>query len=231
MSPAIYRHVVYTGFRMTAYQHVRAKMANQPPVYQTALLGMTCGGVGQILANPFDVVKVQMQNEGRRILQGQKPRVQTASHSFSAFFTAALRAGGWKTFLLGAIPNAQRSALVNLGDLTAYDTSKNKLLQLGLPDNYFLYFVSSFSAGFVSAVLGTPADVVKTRMMNQPLDQSGKGLYYKGSIDCLKQAVKTEGLLSLYKGFVPCWIRMAPWSMTFWFSYETLCSAAGYNSI
>ena len=82
MSPAIYRHVVYTGFRMTAYQHVRAKMTNKPPLYQTALLGMLCGGAGQILANPFDVVKVQMQNEGRRILQGQTPRVETASHSF-----------------------------------------------------------------------------------------------------------------------------------------------------
>ena len=27
MSPAIYRHVVYTGFRMTAYQHFRSKLS------------------------------------------------------------------------------------------------------------------------------------------------------------------------------------------------------------
>ena len=29
-------------------------------------------------------------------------------------------------------------------------------------------------SGFVSAVLGTPADVVKTRFMNQPLDNQGR---------------------------------------------------------
>ena len=53
--------------------------------------------------------------------------------------------------------------------------------------------MSSTSAGFVSAVLGTPADVIKTRMMNQPLNEVGKGIYYRGSIDCLTQAVKNEG--------------------------------------
>jgi len=105
------------------------------------------------------------------------------------------------------------------------------LISLGFSENYWLFFISSASAGLVSAILGTPADVVKTRMMNQPINDQGKGMYYKSSIDCLNQAVKNEGFLSLYKGFVPCWMRMAPWSMTFWFAYETLCSTAGYKSV
>ena len=25
---------------------------------------------------------------------------------------------------------------------------------------------------------------------------------------------------ALYKGFLPCWLRMAPWSLTFWLSFE-----------
>ena len=50
------------------------------------------------------------------------------------------------------------------------------------------------SAGLVSAILGTPADVIKTRIMNQPLDKNGKGVYYKGSMDCLLQAIKNEGI-------------------------------------
>lgn len=230
MSPAIYRHVFYSSVRMTSYQHFRSKIGKSAPLWQTALLGMTCGGVGQLISNPFDVVKVQMQNEGKRILQGLEPRVK--SHKFSEYCKAAYRAGGYRTFFLGAIPNAQRSALVNLGDLTAYDNAKNKLVEWGwLNDGYILYFASSAVAGFVSAVLGTPADVIKTRMMNQPLNESGGGLYYRGSVDCLRQSIKNEGWMSLYKGFVPCWLRMAPWSLTFWLAYETLCSTAGYKSI
>ena len=35
-------------------------------------------------------------------------------------------------------------------------------------------FVGSACSGLVSATLGTPADVVKTRVMNQPTDQHGR---------------------------------------------------------
>ena len=80
MSPSIGRQVVYAGFRMTTYQHFRSKMGKNPPLYQTAMLGMACGGVGELLANPFSVLKIQMQNEGRRY--GLEPRVTTCSHSF-----------------------------------------------------------------------------------------------------------------------------------------------------
>merc|ERR1712020_13426 len=70
--------------------------------------------------------------------------------------------------------------------------------------------------------MGTPADVVKARMMNQPTQENGRGLLYKNSIDCLMQTIKQEGFFGLYKGFLPCWLRMAPWSLTFWLSFEQI---------
>lgn len=48
------------------------------------------------------------------------------------------------------------------------------------------------------------------------------GLLYKGSLDCLFKTVENEGFLALYKGFLPVWIRMAPWSLTFWMSFEQI---------
>ena len=74
----------------------------------------------------------------------------------------------------------------------------------------------------VGAIMGTPADVVKARMMNQPTDAQGRGLLYKSSWQCLSATIKNEGFFGLYKGFVPCWLRMAPWSLTFWLSYEQI---------
>lgn len=229
MSPAIYRHIPYSGIRMCGYQALRPHLGERPSLISTAVLGMSCGAFAQIVSNPFDLIKVKMQNEGKRRLQGMAPTVEKLQ--FSAFFKSTLRAGGWRAFMAGSIPNAQRAALVNLGDLTAYDTSKNTFLRLGMNDSYFTYFLASMSAGLVSAVLGTPADVIKTRIMNQPLDKNGKGFYYKGSIDCLSQAIKNEGFFSLYKGFLPCWLRMGPWSLTFWISFETICSVSGIKSV
>lgn len=36
--------------------------------------GMSSGAIGQFLASPTDLVKVQMQMEGRRVLEGKPPR-------------------------------------------------------------------------------------------------------------------------------------------------------------
>lgn len=57
-----------------------------------------------------------------------------------------------------------------------------------------------------------------------------RGMLYTGSIDCLKQTVAKEGFGALYKGFLPCWIRMAPWSLTFWLSFEQIRTMIGASS-
>jgi solute carrier family 25 uncoupling protein 27 len=82
----------------------------------------------------------------------------------------------------------------------------------------------------VGAIMGTPADVVKARMMNQSTDKNGRGILYKSSMDCFMQTVNHEGFFGLYKGFVPCWLRMAPWSLTFWLSFEQIRRFFGAKS-
>ena len=36
------------------------------------------------------------------------------------------------------------------------------------------------------------------------------------------QVVATEGPMALYKGFMPGWLRLGPWQLVFWCSYEQL---------
>jgi solute carrier family 25 uncoupling protein 27 len=121
-----------------------------------------------------------------------------------------------------------RAAFVNLGDLTTYDSGKHLILKhTQLEDNMFVHALASAASGLVSALLGTPADVIKTRVMNQATDSQGRGLFYKNSWDCLMKSVKNEGFFSLYKGFFPIWIRLGPWSMTFWITYEELRKFSG----
>ena len=108
--------------------------------------------------------------------------------------------------------------LVQMGDLTAYDQAKQMFQQepFEVQDGPFLHAISSGVAGLVAATLGAPADVVKTRIMNQPLDPAtGKGTLYTGTIDCFRKTVNAEGFGALYKGWLPTWMRMAPWSLTF----------------
>ncbi|KAH8387468.1 hypothetical protein KR093_007277, partial [Drosophila rubida] len=231
VTPALCRHVVYSGVRICSYDLMRKEFTHNGtqalPVWKSALCGVTAGAVAQWLASPADLVKVQIQMEGKRRLMGEAPRVHGAAHAFREI----IKRGGIKGLWKGSIPNVQRAALVNLGDLTTYDTIKHLIMhRLQMPDCHAVHVLASVCAGFVAAIMGTPADVVKTRIMNQPTDKLGRGLLYHGSLDCLRQTVVKEGFGALYKGFLPCWIRMAPWSLTFWLSFEQIRKMIGASS-
>ncbi|KAM8952343.1 mitochondrial uncoupling protein 4 [Pelodytes ibericus] len=231
-TPAVYRHVVYSGVRMIVYEQLRDSKLGKGEdesfaLWKAVLGGMAAGAIGQFFASPTDLVKVQMQMEGKRRLEGRPPRVRGVYHAF----VTILSKGGVRGLWAGWVPNVQRAALVNMGDLTTYDTVKHFLLRnTTLKDNMLCHSISSICSGLVAATLGTPADVIKTRIMNQPRDKNGRGVLYKSSTDCLMQAVRGEGVMSLYKGFIPTWMRMAPWSLVFWLSYEQIRRLAGVSS-
>lgn len=225
VTPAILRHIVYTGSRMTAYEFLRNKVLKRNPdgrfpLWKSVIAGMSAGAFGQFIASPTDLVKVQMQMEGKRvILEGRRPRVRNTVHAFSTIVRKHGVRGLWK----GWAPNVQRAALVNMGDLTTYDTVKHLLLHhTSLEDNWVTHTFSSGCSGLIASTISTPADVVKTRIMNNPN-------VYRGSIDCFLSAVREEGFFSLYKGWLPTWSRMAPWSLTFWLVYERIRNVAGVS--
>ncbi|KAM8809566.1 UCP4 protein, partial [Eudromia elegans] len=231
-TPAIYRHIVYSGVRMVAYEHLRDSVLGRAederfPFWKAVVGGMSAGAIGQFFASPADLVKVQMQMEGKRKLEGKPLRFRGVHHAFMKI----LSEGGMRGLWAGWVPNVQRAALVNMGDLTTYDSVKHfLLLNTSLVDNSITHSVASACSGLVAAILGTPADVVKTRIMNQPRDCQGRGLLYKSSVDCLTQTVQGEGFMSLYKGFIPTWMRMAPWSLVFWLTYEQIRRISGVSS-
>nr|XP_033791486.1 mitochondrial uncoupling protein 4 [Geotrypetes seraphini] len=231
-TPALYRHIVYSGVRMLTYEQLRGTVLRTAddksfPLWQSVVGGMLAGAIGQFFASPTDLVKVQMQMEGRRKLEGKPPRIRGVHHAFMMI----LSEGGVRGLWAGWVPNVQRAALVNLGDLTTYDSAKHfLLLNMHLQDGILCHSIASLCSGLIAAILGTPADVIKSRIMNQPRDKQGRGLLYKSSIDCLIQAIRGEGFMSLYKGFVPTWMRMAPWSLVFWLTYEQIRRTAGVSS-
>lgn len=65
--------------------------------------------------------------------------------------------------------------LLSKGDLTTYDFAKRNIMnKTNLPDCHTVHVMASILAGLVAATMGTPADVVKTRVMNQPTDKEGR---------------------------------------------------------
>ena len=69
----------FAGFRMSAYEEIRNSLTkndkNGFPMWKKVLAGMLAGGIGQLMASPTDLIKTQIQMEGRRRLLGKPPRV------------------------------------------------------------------------------------------------------------------------------------------------------------
>ncbi|KAI2542591.1 solute carrier family 25 member 27 [Homo sapiens] len=154
VTPAIYRHVVYSGGRMVTYEHLREVVFGKSedehyPLWKSVIGGMMAGVIGQFLANPTDLVKVQMQMEGKRKLEGKPLRFRGVHHAFAKI----LAEGGIRGLWAGWVPNIQRAALVNMGDLTTYDTVKHYLvLNTPLEDNIMTHGLSSDLVGSHKAI-------------------------------------------------------------------------------
>lgn len=59
------------------------------------------------------------------------------------------------------------------------------------------HFTAAFAAGFCTAVVASPVDVIKTRYMNSVPGQ------YGGAIQCAYTMLSKEGPAAFYKGYVP----------------------------
>jgi len=223
LAPAILRQATYGTIKIGVYHTLKRALISDP-ADETLATNVFCGVVAGILsstmANPTDVLKVRMQANGSK-----------KCDNMICSFTKIYKTEGLKGLWRGVGPTAQRAAVVAGVELPAYDYFKKQIILSGyLGDCKETHFLASFFAGFVGALASNPIDVCKTRMMNQKNLKAGTAELgstaipeiYKSSTDCLVRTVKTEGVMALYKGFIPNWLRLGPWNIIFFMTYEQL---------
>uniref|UniRef100_A0A4W5NGI3 Solute carrier family 25 member 14 n=3 Tax=Salmoninae TaxID=504568 RepID=A0A4W5NGI3_9TELE len=213
ISPALLRQASYGTIKIGTYNTLKRLFVTHPED-ETMVINVFCGVVSGVLssslANPTDVVKIRMQAQGS-LLQGSM-----MSNFINIYQTEGTR-GLWR----GVIPTAQRAAIVVGVELPVYDITKKHLIKSGtMGDTILTHFISSFTCGLAGALASNPVDVVRTRMMNQRV-LSGNPMY-KGTLDGLMQTWKNEGFFALYKGFWPNWLRLGPWNIIFFITFEQL---------
>ena len=95
-------------------------------------------------------------------------------------------------------------------------------------EGYLCHFVCSMIAGVVAAAVTSPVDLVKSRMMVQPLDPAtGRGALYSTTTACFRTVVRTEGGLALFKGFHSQWLRIGPHTTISLMCFEQLRARLG----
>lgn len=212
-SAAFLRQLTYSTVRMWAYENInRFFSADVEKVgfFRKLFAGGMGGAVGCLVGTPFDIFKIRLIND----ILGKK------YSGLRDCFKQTYETDGFLGLFKGMNVNIIRAILVNAAELAFYDKSKSfftssAYFQLD-QNSVITHFASSCVAGFMGAVASSPADVVKTRYMNQLKGQEA----YKGVIDCTMKLLRSEGPMVFYRGFIPLYLRIGPWNVAFFLSYE-----------
>lgn len=212
------RQIVYSGVRFGMYDVLKkAAGEDKAPlgVFSKAACAAGAGAIGAFVGNPGDLAMVRMQADGKLPVEQRRGY----RNFFHAVGTIARTEGVFSMWQTGVVPNMNRAAIVTVGHLAAYDQIKQMLVShVGLKDNIATHFTASLKAAFVAAAMSNPVDVAKTRLMNQ---KAGETLY-TGTVNCMLTMARTEGPLSLYKGFAATFARQCPYTIVTWLTVEQL---------
>lgn len=161
-------------------------------------MASTSGFLGGIAGNPADILNVRMQNDAA--LPAAERR--NYKHAIDGLFRM-VREEGFGSLFRGVWPNSTRAVLMTASQLASYDVFKKELLERAkMEDNLYTHFTASFMAGFVATTVCSPVDVIKTRVMSASTQE--------GIVSLVTRITAQEGLMWMFKGWVPSFVRLGP---------------------
>jgi len=177
------------------------RTSGEIPVWRTLLSGACTGMTSSTAVYPLDMIRSRLSVQGSDLFA---VKYRGIGHGLKTVFLEEGFKGlykGWGATLGGIAPYIA----INF---TTFDVLKKTIK----PDRNDQWFdVQNLSigglAGGVAATLTYPTDVVRRRM--QCVGMAGFPVY-SSVADCVSTMYKVEGATSLYKGMVPCWLKVMP---------------------
>lgn len=224
LSAGLFRQLTYTTARLGMFGVIKDVLSpdgSPLPFYQKAAAGMVAGGVGAVVGNPAEVALVRMTADGR--LPPAERRGYTSV--FNALGRVA-REEGLATLWRGTMPTVGRAMVLNVAQLATYDQAKEKIIASGVVgDGFGAYTLASAVSAVVSTTASIPLDSAKTRVQNMRVVNGVPE--YSGMLDALRQTAAKDGVLSLWRGFTPYFLRLGPHTLLTFLMLEQLKATYG----
>jgi len=208
------RQMTYSVCRFWAYDESKKLLgagASAPP-WKLAAAGCMAGGIAGFVGNPGEIIMVRLQADMAKPVDKRL----NYKHCFDGLFRM-VREEGFSSLGRGVGPNIVRAILMNASQLASYDFFKRELLNTRyFEDNMACHIAASFGAGTVATTVCSPADVLKSRIMNA----SGSGS--RSTLEVIKNSLRNEGPMFAFKGWVPAWMRLQPTTVLIFVTFEQL---------
>lgn len=204
LTASLLRQMTYSVTRFGAYDKLKEMTQKQNggkalgPL-QMALCASAAGAAGGLAGNPADILLVRMTSDVNKA-----PAERYNYPNAISGLVRMTKDEGFGSLFRGLGPNTVRAVLMNASQLATYDVFKTLLLGSGyFSEGTALHFSASFMAGTVATTVCSPADVIKSRVMNA----AGSG---QGILKTLKGDLAREGVGFLFRGWTPAWMRLSP---------------------
>eukprot|EP01038_Epipyxis_sp_PR26KG_P006961 gene6961-9516_t len=200
LSASIIREFLSSGPRAGFYVPVRNELRkhfDESDPFQSALskilAALTTGTMGAMIANPIDVLKI-------RLMANPKAYNSIPHGLISIYYDE-----GFRGLYKGLLPSTLRGAFIAVGELATYDQSKTMLKShLNFSEGFYLHTLASLITGLAATTVAAPFDLLKTRIMNSTDSQS------IGILKVARNIVQKEGVLVLFRGWLPAYLRLGP---------------------
>jgi hypothetical protein len=216
----------------------------RPTAREQLAASISAAVMGQFVANPLDVLKVRLMADVATASAAAAAASAAADggragswmpHRWRVWkcLRDTLASEGLRGLYKGTLAGMTRSALSSGTGLGVYAATKQTVTAPDGPrwlrweDCLPTHIAVSALSALVSTVASAPADTIKTRLMNQRAAASKGALdptvpIYSGVWDCAAKTARSEGVRALYRGVGPNFLRVVPWQIVFFATYEAL---------
>lgn len=204
------------------------------------VISSSCGAIiTSLLMTPLDVIKIRLQSQQRMMHKGDcfvyrnglMDHLCTCFNGPESWYNRKIPGGKYTGTLDAMIKIVRIEGITSLWSglpptllmalpqvviyFTTYDEVKKAFgyHELNNP-NKLIPIVSGGLARVITVTAVSPLELIRTKIQSERLN-------YKQIYVAIRNAVKQNGFKSLYSGWVPTVLRDVPFSMIYWFNYES----------
>ncbi|KAJ1832854.1 hypothetical protein LPJ63_003205 [Coemansia sp. RSA 2711] len=194
-------------------------MTDKPKASATHSLiaGTIAGTVEGAVTYPTELIKTKMQ------LQGSQQYIAQGGHVYKGPIdcaTTTFKTQGIRGLYRGLAPMLMGNAAKAGVRFLTYDTVKAQLRDADGKLTMPRMMVAGLCAGVIEGgTVVAPSETIKTRLIH---DQCMPRPRYRGTADCVRTAVRSEGLAGIYRGVAAVMARQGANSCVRFAAYDTL---------
>lgn len=204
LSAGILRQVFYATSRFGLFEVMRDEYTRRQggiDLKGRLMCGCLSGGIAAMISCPAEVTLVRLSNDSNLPKESRR-NYKGVTNAFSRI----LAEEGPAAFFRGSGPFVNRAMVVGAVQVGTYDQFRGVYKRMGFTHDLQNVFCAAMTSGLIYATVTMPLETCKNRMAFQKADSNGK-LPFTSTPQALKKIVAEDGLLRLWAGFPPYYLR------------------------